>query len=307
MTCIFACDGVTCSTKNLVSLNDVICMKHLKEVFGIKVWMFQSESPQSTDQVGPYFTPDDHLTFPPNCVVIPHKNYLDGILMPDKYANNFENYTYHLNPRLRTYYDNLIMNRMEFSNTKTSKYHFELIRNLGEKDHKDIKLINELDMAGMDLKKHLQNRIMTMNHWIENEPYYSNFQKMQIIPLNEPDKVITADTFSPFIGFMLYNTVFEKTYLPVPNQEKTSPLMAYANLAYKKNVGWVTLNEVRNNVQLVVMGNLYANYGYYQQKTHSEPKQVVVNRMTFNKFPDTMRNLNVISSNDEFKSCRGRI
>lgn len=296
--CIFACDGVTCSAETVYSFKNIICNAHLKEVYGLKQWIFKSETESGTEFCGPYLIPDNFLSFKPNTVVFPTKDFLDAFLMPEKY-NKPDTFQYELNPRMKVYYNNLNMQRMKFAkNPKTMRYHFELIRNLPVKDAKDIKNINDHDMAHIDLKKHLQDRITSMNHWIESEPYYKNFEKMQVLKINQPEMALPLDQLSPFYGFLLFNTIFDKHYLPI--HADTAPLMCYANLAYKDKVGFVTINEIKNNVPLVTLGTMKASVAYYQQKTHVEPNQVVANHFNKDVFPDKMRNLNVISSNERY-------
>lgn len=293
--CIFACDGVTCSKNNPYSFQNVICTLHLKEIFGLKIFTWKSETQTSTDTCGPYLTPDDHYGFAVNQVIIPEQSFLDGFLMPSK-SGTFD-HKYHLNPRLANYYNNLSMKRMTFGDAKVSRYHYELIRNLFETEANKIGLINNHDAAHIELKKHLQNRITTTNHWIESEPYFENFKGITVKEFNSGDEV-GLETLSRFIGFIIYNCMFDKNFL-IPNM---APLMIYGNLAYVKGVGLVAINEIRNNVPLSIMGDMNCTYAYVQQKTHSEPKQVVANRVTTSNFPDTMRSLNVISSSDRYCS-----
>lgn len=297
MNCNFKCDGVICATNTTTSFKHVICNTHLSEVYGFKQWIFKSQVETNTGFGGPYLMPDDFMSFKPNTVVLPTKQFLDSFLMPEKFGNS-DSYQYQLNPRMQTYYNNLNMNRMKFQkNTKSARYHFELIRNLGEKDSKNISTINDHDLAQVELKKHLQDRITKMNHWIESEPYYQNFKSIQIMTINDPTKLIPLTDFSPFYGFLIFNTFIDKHFLPGLDK---APLMLYANLAYKENVGFVTINEVVNNVPFVTLGEMKASYAYYQHKTHLEPNHIL--KQAFNKdlFPDNMRNLNVISSNDRY-------
>lgn len=291
--CLFACEGVNCSKNNPYSFQNVICTLHLREIFGLKIFTWKSETQTSTDTCGPYLTPDDHYGFGVNAVIFPDREFLDNFLMPEKRAS-FDT-VYHLNPRLANYYNNLAMKRMNFGDAKVSRYHYELIRNLFTTEAHKIGLINNHDAAHVDLKKHLQNRLTSTDHWIQSEPYFANFPSMEVRELKSSESV-SLDRLSRFVGFVLYNMVFDKNFLV----REMAPLMLYANVAYVAKVGLVAVNEIRNNVPLVVVGDMSCTYAYVQQKTHSEPKQVVANRITTSNFPDTMRNLNVISSSDRY-------
>lgn len=294
--CIFSCNEVKCSSENLYSFQNIICISHLKEIFGLKIFAFKSETETATEQCGPFLTPDDHYSFAPNTVIIPEKGFLDSHLIPNEMTNF--NYKFALNPRLQTYYRNLQMQRCYFKDLKTYKYHYELIRNLFETKNDQIKLSSNFDNSNIELKKHLQDRISKMNHWITNEPYYNNFKNMKLRKFSDAEEVALS-SFSPFIGFILYNTIFDKYFLPHTTQ---APLMCYANLSYIQGVGLVAVQEIKNNVPLVVIGEMKSNTAYLQHKTHIEPKQVVTNHMTYKMFPDMNRNLNVLSTNDRY--CR---
>ena len=292
--CIFSCNEVICSKDNLYSFQNIICSSHLKEIFGLKIFAFKSETETATEQCGPFLTPDDHYSFPPNTVVVPTKTFLDSHLLPSENADF--NYKFTQNSRLQTYYNNLRMRRCYFKDLNTYQYHYELIRNLFECSIDSISLSNLANSANIELLKHIQDRIAKMNNWIKNEPYYKNFEKMKL-KLFTDNKEVSLAELPPFIGFILYNTVFDKCFLPF---NTGAPLMCYANLSYIPEVGLVTVQEVKNNIPLVVIGEMQSNLAYLQHKTHIEPKQVVVNRLTNKNFPDTNRSHNVISSNKRF-------
>lgn len=292
--CIFSCNEVKCSSENLYSFQNIICSSHLKEIFGLKLFAFKFETETATEQCGPFLTPEDHYSFPANTVIFPEKAFLDSYLMPEKVCN--PNFNYTLNSKLQTYYKNLQMQRCYFKDLKTYKYHYELIRNLFETDYDKITLSNDADTSNIELKTHIQDRISKMNHWIKNEPYYENFKNMTIKSSDTND--ITLQTLSPFIGFILYNMLFDKGIL-LPS---TAPLMCYANVTYVNGIGLVTVQQIKNNLPLVVIGNIKNTFPYMQHKTHIEPKQVVLNRVSHKMFPDTNRNLNVLSTNDRY--CR---
>jgi len=293
--CIFSCNEVKCSSENLYSFQSIICISHLKEIFGLKIFAFKSETETATEQCGPFLTPDDHYSFAPNTVIFPEKSFLDSYLIPES-ETDF-NYKFTLNSRLQTYYRNLQMQRCYFKDLKTYKYHYELIRNLFETDYDKITLTNDADTSNIELKKHIQDRISKMNHWIKNEPY-KNFKNITI-KRNNDNIDVNLSTLSPFIGFILYNTIFDKCFLP---HKSIAPLMCYANVGYIEGIGLTTVQEVKNNIPLVVIGEMKNIFAYVQQKTHIEPKQVVINRVTSKIFPDTNRSLNVLSTNDRY--CR---
>ncbi|KAG8175769.1 hypothetical protein JTE90_029254 [Oedothorax gibbosus] len=151
------------------------------------------------------------------------------------------------------------MRRLYFKDLNTYQYHYELIRNLFEKDTNDINLTNSANASNIELLKHIQDRISRMNHWI-NEPYYKNVDKMKL-KLFSDDKDVSLAELPPFIGFIVYNTVFDKCFLPL---DASAPLMCYANLSYIPNVGLVTVQEIKNNIPLVVIGELKTNLAYLQ-------------------------------------------
>lgn len=293
MNCIFACDGVECSNETTYSFKNIICNLHLKEVFGLKQWVFTSETESGTEYCGPFLIPDRHSSFKPNTVVLPTKAFLDHLLLPQKLLNA-DLYPYELNPRMKTYLNHLQMNRMKFKSPKTYRYHTELIRNLPEEGKVD--LINQHDLAHADLKNYVRTRISGVTHKIESEPYYSNFDTMSVVPLNDPTVPRTLDQFSAFTAFLLYNCMFDKVYLPVGG----APLMCYPNLAYVANVGFVAIDDIKNNVPLTLLGDMRSTVAYFQQKTHVEPNQIVTSHFNKQNFPDTMRNVNVISSNERY-------
>lgn len=298
--CIFACDGVKCSTSNAQSFQYIICKDHLKEVFGLKVVLWTSENPRTTDLVGPYLTPDDHYCYRAGDVIVPCKSFLDGFLVAAK-ADAVDVTMYRLNERISIYYNNMLMNRMKFVDNKPSRYHFELIRNLFSEDGK-VSMVNDHDTAMIDLKKHVQNRLSDLNHWVESETYYSLFQNLKVKKLKDGAEVAIDELTDRFVGFILFNCLYDVMYI-YPNVDN-GPITLYANTAYVEKVGLVALTAIHNNVPLVALGTGKLTNAYFQHKVHSEPKQVVANRISVVNFPDAMRSPNVTSTSDRFCAMR---
>ncbi|GFR32535.1 hypothetical protein TNCT_455471 [Trichonephila clavata] len=129
---------------------------------------------------------------------------------------------------------------------------------------------------------------------------------MHIISLTNTDAETTEntyslDTFSPIIGFILYNCLFDKHFIPVQQQgDKVTPLTLYGNLTYIPNIGIVAINEIKHNNPLVCLGTSVGSMAYYQMKTHIEPKRVASNVLKTSDYPDNIRNLNVLSTNNSY-------
>lgn len=314
--CIFACEGVKCSnmSDNLFSFKNIICNYHLKTIFGLKIWIFRSETETQTGLSGPFFIPDEHFSFKPFTVLFPERDFLDSLLMPENNSDSNANYMYELNPRIKTYLTNLSMQKLNFRDKKTYRYHYELIRNLSIKDCNNLNLIDQQDTSHTDLKTHIQDRISALNHWIKNEPYYKLFDKLSVLSISDPADNLKGSSgvqletvgqsndltkFSPFYGFLFYNCLFDKNYMPLPDAT-ASPLVCYGNLTYKQGIGIVAINHIVNPIPLVLTGRVTNAAGYYQMKTHLEPKQVVSNVVNTMSYPDNFRTLNIISSNEKY-------
>ncbi|GFT94560.1 hypothetical protein NPIL_460591 [Nephila pilipes] len=133
---------------------------------------------------------------------------------------------------------------------------------------------------------------------------------MHILSLNNPatqvsdDNIFRLNTFSPFMGFMLYNCLFDKHMMPVQQQgDKRTPLTLYGNLTYIPKIGIVAINEINHNNPLVCLGESIGSLAYYQMKTSVEPKRIIPNVLKPSDYPDNIRNLNVLSTNERY--CMG--
>lgn len=301
--CIFACKNVKCSNDNTnsYSFRNIICQLHLKTVFGLKQAIYRQETQNNSDLSGPFLMPDDNFEFEKNTVIFPEKAFLEHVLQPEYNGNVNENNMYNLNPRMLYYYNNLQTLKMD---QPESLYHYELIRNLDVIDTvKNVDVSQKQSLAHTGLVTHIQDRLSNLYNWIRNEPYYQVFKSLLIYPVDNFENPKTlADGFSPFYSFLLYNCLFDKTYLPIPHQNMndSAPLTLYSNLVYKSGIGFVTTKVIKNNAFLVSMGEIKGHNAYFNFKCKHIPKASYKPSLQTSDLPDSLRNLNVLSGNQNY-------
>lgn len=301
--CLFNCPDLKCPTKNVFSFTNVICINHLKKIFGLNLWLFRSETAMETSLAGPFLIVDQDLEFETNTVVFPERDYLDSYLFPRVDQMEYNNYK--LNPRLKHYLDLINSRNLGFKNADTYKVHLELIRNLSlpKIAHDTINIAgNDDDTTHGMLKGEIAAKLNVLTNWVTNEPYYKVFDKLTVI--DEPDgPEIPITKFSTFYAFMLFNCIYDRHEFQTP--KFVTPITCYANLKYVKGIGFVTVQNIPNPLPLTVIGRSKSSISYYNVKTKSIPNVVTARNVDSRDFPDNNRIQNVIGDNQNYCRIKG--
>lgn len=316
--CIFSCDNKKCINESTETFKDIICPYHLSQVFGLKVAIEKFEKESTDFYVGPFLILDDSFSFEPNTVVFPERDFIDQHIGM-KAATSPDFYQYKMNPRMRSYLDNLLTNTFNLP-LNEARYQTEIIRNLffnvpakqlaegtndagavgvSIADSDKINLAKGTESSHKSLQIELDTRFQQLNSTILTEDYNAIFNEIEILS-STSDTTHPLNSFTPFMRFMIFNCLTDEHKLPVTVNTAVG-ITCYLNLLYMPGIGFVTTQEILHPSHLAIGGVTKGNNSFYQLKVRPIPKRTVQNSSMYKRnLADNVRSSNVLNLQHEY-------
>lgn len=274
--CVFECDK-KCVNKQMAAFENILCIDHLKEVWGLKPEITEHRAEEKDYITGPFFMLDDDMTYQAGTVLWPTKELIDRLYITHSELTHDK--TYSLNPRMSIFINKLMQNNFKSNNrNNANRFQFEVLRNLLTIG--DPTLAYETKTEDGLLMK-LKKRFSDLTHYIKAEPFY-DYTSKSIEISDYYDATFTIKDLSIFEHFFLFCCFSSQTQF----DSFVLPFGLNMNLAWINNIGYVITRRICNPESIVVDSRYAVKKLYINLKTTYQQKSIVKTRYNSSFFPD---------------------
>lgn len=268
--CIFANDKLKCKSSAPPTLVNVICLDHLRNVYGLDVMYHKFHDESFTGTVGPFLMLAQDVSFEENTVVLPTREFTDKYFRPDLQMDQQDDLMYKMNPNIINYVTELINSSGQRDMNSEKRYQYELIRNLSVAKKEDISIQvqnNSTEPLMVNFKNFVQTRVCGLNIFMETTNIWNHAKNITLINLDNSE----VPPISPFYKMLVTNMYVDMHVFP--QNEILMPVLG-ANLMYKNGIGFVTMEKITSPMPLVVLGIETGSAHFYRSKAITLSKSV---------------------------------
>ena len=270
--CTFGNDVSKCTGYSTDAFKNIICSKHLEDIYGLMVTPRIRTNETSREIVGPYLMPAYKTSFKPNTVIFPDKLFFDKTFNTMEMKMPHE-YKYSMSRNLTKHIESIIFRGKNTNSNETNlnRMHVQIIRNASVPDPLDVDTYKINDKNTLTA---VQTRLANLKHTVENHVYSNLYEKVDTLDSNvlkdDPDGANEEKpTLSAFHKFVTLNMLHS-----FHSCDQTEPNMYAAtippNIQYRENIGFVTLTEISNGDFLVLLGHETGTQHLYHTKVFVE-------------------------------------